>query len=207
MNISKMLKSSIVLGLLVSVMSVAPVGATSTTSNDCAVKMVGSSNSIGQANSRWTLNEDGSVTGNLKVTGNDNCEQTVTLTAWEAPNADKGMPYDQQKLVGHVTKTFSVGTHTISIKLPNCFYQLDLVKGSKATGIDNSPVYETDVMLGSLHGGTKACETPVKPETPITPTVPKVLPSTGAGSNIVVIAFVSTVLGYIVQIFRQRRAA
>lgn len=204
MSISNVFKSSVVLALLACFVFAMPAQATSNNSIECSVKMVGSSNSYGKPESRWILNDDGTVTGTLKVTGDEDCRQTVTLAAWEAPDADKGMPYDEQKLVDHITKTFRAGTHTMSIKLPMCFYQIDMVRGSKVTGENGLPVYPSVDMMGSLHGGTTGCKTP---EVPKTPETPQELPKTGAGSNILLFAMSATILGTTFKYFRQLRTA
>lgn len=154
-----------------------PAHATTAT---CSVVATGTKNTTGAANSRFILNNDGTVTGSVTVTGD--CPQTVTIASWQAPDATHGLPYSAQKLYAHTTATFGAGTHTLSVKLPDCYYQVDLVRGGNATGANGGAVYDTSVMMGSLHGGSKACTTPTPPSTPVTPVTPQTpqIPSTPA---------------------------
>lgn len=168
------------------------VGATGTTT-ECSVVATGTKNTAGNADSRFVLNGDGTVSAEFEVKGDANCKQDVLLASWQAPDGDKGRPYDQQKLYKYVTGNFGAGKHTLTVQLPDCYYQVDLVRGTVPTGQNGSPLYEKGRMMGSLHGGTKKCEETKKPETPTTPVTqqpatPQVaaaattLPSTGAGS-------------------------
>jgi len=145
--------------------------------------------------------KNSNVTATFTVTGNS-CKVDVTLAAWQAPNGDKGMPYDQQKLYSHATGTFKPGTHTLTTKLPNCYYQVDLVTGSKPTDAYGGPRYATENRLRrSLHGGTQSC-TPVTPPVtpPTTPTpTPTIQPTatlakTGASANAIVAIVLTTVV-------------
>lgn len=173
----------------------------------CSVKAVGSKNTANNTDSRFKV-AGNTVTATFIVTGPEGCTQVVTLASWQAPDADKGRPYNLQKLYKYATGTYGVGAHTISVEAPDCFYQIDLVRGSKPTGIDGGPVYETGRMMGSLHGGTKVCEEK-KPEPPVTTppvsTTPTELPKTGAG-NVLGIFAASTVLGAAVHRLVTRRS-
>jgi hypothetical protein len=169
----------VVFGFSAAVFTATPVAATTQTET-CTVKAVGKKNTAGNPDSRFVLNGDNTVTAVFEVKGNEDCKLEVTLASWQAPDADKGRPYDQQKLFKFVTGTFGVGTHKLTVALPDCFYQVDLVRGSKPTGIDGGPVYEQGRMMGSLHGGTKVCEPPKPPEEP--KEKPKELPKTGPAS-------------------------
>lgn len=206
--------SATLVSLVVAVMAM-PLQA-SALENTCSVLAIGTQNTAGQEKSRFVLNGDGTVSATFKVTGDENCEQDVTLASWQAPDADKGQPYEQQKLFAHVSGTFGLGTHTLTVKMPDCFYQIDLVRGNVPTGPNGSPVYEAGRMMGSLHGGTKKCEeTPPQtpPKTPEPPTEPEVksevttLPNTGIGSNVAIIALlVSVVAGAGHYFYHSRRS-
>jgi hypothetical protein len=165
------------------------------TTGACSVVATGTKNTTGASNSRFVANNDGTVTGSVTVTGD--CQQTVTIASWQAPDATHGLPYSAQKLYAHTTATFGAGVHTLSVKLPDCYYQVDLVRGGSATGANGGAVYDTSVMMGSLHGGSKVCTTPTPPTTPVTPTTPETpvtpaptmpgsLPETGASFLIAV---------------------
>lgn len=163
-----------------------------TASSECSMKSVGfntlvsegSTNTVGSDSSRFALNSDGTVTAKFKVVGNDDCKQVVTLATWKAPDADKGLPYSEQKLYKHVSGTFAPGVHTMTVALPNCFYQVDLVRGAEPTDQNGGPQYGSERMAGSLHGGTQAC-TDEKTEDVLSTEVvsPTELPKTGLGSG------------------------
>src|SRR4051812_11709224 len=99
MNITAKVVSSVIVPLAFTGLFVSPVHAAAA----CSIKMTGTVNSANQTGSRWTVDANGLATGTVVVSGDDNCQQTVTLAAWQAPDAAKGRPYDQQKLVNHVT--------------------------------------------------------------------------------------------------------
>lgn len=191
--------TSVVTTLAVSTILLVPVRVNAA-SIACSVEMNGKTNTANQTDSRWTLSANGVATGTFTVTGDDDCQQTVTLSAWEAPNAAKGQPYDQQKLVSHVTGTFGPGKHSLSIQVPDCFYQLDMIRGANAAGPTGTAEYVKGSLIGSLHGGTKTCEV-----TP--PVTPPTLPNTGVGSNVVVASLVATVLGTAFGYVRRLRTA
>lgn len=209
----------VVFSVSAAVMTAAPASA-ATTSTTCTVVSTGTKNTAGAADSRFVLNKDGTVSASFKVSGND-CKEDVTLATWEAPDGVHGLPYSAQKLFSHVTGTFGTGTHTLTVKMPNCYFQIDLVRGNQATDSNGGPEYGTVShipMLGSLHGGTQTCEQPpvtppvTPPTTPVTPpktpvTTPAALPNTGTGSNILVAVLGAGVLGTAFQYARQMRAA
>jgi LPXTG-motif cell wall-anchored protein len=204
----------IALSLGVSIVTARPVGATAAT---CEAIAVGTKNTAGAANSRFVLNGNGTVSATFEVKGDANCQVPVSMAAWTAPDATHGRPYDQQKLFSHATGTFGAGKHTLTVKLPNCFYQIDLVRGTSPTGPNGSAVYDDKLMMGSLHGGTKACETPTPPPTPTPPTTPQTpatpvaqvtpqaLPNTGAGSTVAIAAVVAVIAGVAYHYVRRNR--
>jgi len=199
--------ASLSVGLLAALPATAH--ADTTTANTCSVTTVGTKDTAGNANSRFALNSDNTVSATVVVKGDASCQQAVTLTSWEAPDALKGQPYSEQQLFAHTTDTLGVGTYTISVALPDCFYQVDLVKGTNPTGPNNSAVYTVGSLLGSLHGGAQQCTTPTPttpstPAGPQTPVAPAALPNTGVGSMPFVaagaMAVVGTAFGYLRQL-------
>lgn len=223
MNLIKRMAFASVLALTVAGTAIAPVSATTQT-GDCRVNAVGTTNTTGQADSRFAV-VDGKVTARFIVEGDSNCTKDVTLAVWQAPDGDKGKPFDQQKLFAHKTDTFSVGTHDLTVDLPDCYYQVDLVRGSNSTDKDGGPLYGSENMIAALHGGTTVCETSKPPvETPVTPPAtttpaeetpfggqggateePTVLPNTGVGANVAIFAGAAMVLGTAFQYMRQLR--
>ena len=143
------------------VTAAAPVGLASamtgtTVPISCAVQADGTANTANQSNSRFITNGD-VVNGKILVTGVDQCRVTVTIASWTAPNGGQGKPYSDQKLFNHNTETFGPGKHTIGTRLPDCFFQVDLLRGDQATGSNGTPAYPKGALMGSLHGGSQAC--------------------------------------------------
>lgn len=117
------------------------------------------------------------------VKGGKNCTKTVTLEAWKAPNGTDAKPYREQTLYRSKTLTgLKPGEYRMSVQLPNCYYQVDLIHGGKTMGAspDADIKFDSDRMIGSVHGGNQTCvntpdtpDEPEAPETPTTPTTPK----------------------------------
>lgn len=114
---------------------------------------------------------NGVATAHIHLSGSENCQLTVSMASWQTtalhdPANDKTYQsdfYKTQKLYDSATKTFTgAGNVTMSVKVPDCFYQVDLVRGASATGTypggaAGGPLYPKGAMIHSLHGGTKAC--------------------------------------------------
>jgi hypothetical protein len=189
-------------------------------STNCAVNIVGD-----HANQFSVVN--GIATAQVTVTGAANCSETVTLASWAAPIGVNGfLPLDSQKLVTSTTQAFGVGQHTISVKIADCMYQVDMLQGSKATDPNGNPDYAvagSPQLIGWVQAGTKVCEpapvTPVTPTTtptvtptatPVAPTDPQVqaaatvLPNTGPGSVIGIFA-ATTIIGTLVHRYGLRK--
>ena len=158
--------------------------ATNTATVACSVVAAGTKNTVGTSSAdRFSLNGS-SVTSKFIVAGDANCRVDVSLATWTAPDGLKGQPYSAQKLYGSATGTFAPGTHSLSTKTPDCYYQFDLIRGKSATASNGSPVYEVGRMMGSAHGGTKVCATatPSPTPTPVPTHTPAPTP-TPAGSG------------------------
>ncbi|HEX8390285.1 MAG TPA: hypothetical protein VF597_02605 [Candidatus Saccharimonadales bacterium] len=125
------------------------------------------------------------ITGNkatvtFDVKGCDANGINISIIAWKAPNGTDGKPYDKQKMFAHDTKHFSNGRHTMTITLPDCYFQVDTVTGTKLTGSSGGAYNYDERQVAYMHGGTKSCEekpvtptTPTAPTTPTTPTTPE----------------------------------
>lgn len=118
------------------------------------------------------------------------CKKEVTVTAWNAPNGVDGVPLNAQTLHDHKSGKYAVGYHAVTLKLPKCFYQIDLVRGLSPYG--QNPAGGADYagwqFVSAIHGG-KECKpvppTPTPTPDPVTPTpvTPvKALPNTGPAS-------------------------
>lgn len=170
------------------------VSAANTNDANCSVSPVNPT-SLYEIDRNFTYNSDGTVTAQFKVEGDSTCKKDVVFASWKAPSRS-GYPLKDQTLFDYKTANFGVGVHTLTIKYPDCYWQLDLLEGTKPTADDGSADYGFGKvhMLDTAHGGTKSCtETPVTPEqpkTPETPVTPAVVtkqvvttvPSTGAES-------------------------
>lgn len=130
-------------------------------SNTCSASVVGSYNSANQTGSRFQINSagtQGSVTVNLS--GAANCQETITLVSWQAPNGTfDGQNVSSQTLYDSTTETLGVGTHTLTVPMLNCYYQLDLVTGSSPYGANGTAWYGNN-LFGYAQGGSQACVQP-----------------------------------------------
>jgi hypothetical protein len=164
----------------------------------CDVKGNAYLKGAGGSDHRFTINSDGTITARFDVIG-DNCKAEVTLATYTAPNATDGKPYSAQKAYSHTTAMFKPGKgRTITTKLPNCYYQADLMVGHEWSGFPTTP-FPAGTLRTSLHGGTQSC-TPVTP--PVLPptTPPAELPHTGAGVGTLLVtvggSVIAATLGY-----------
>jgi hypothetical protein len=120
------------------------------------------------------------------------CTKDVTVASWDAPNLE-GTPYSAQKFVDSKSGTFAPGYHSLTVKKPQCFYQIDLLRGLSPFGANGGHNNYADwQFVSSNHGGTECKPTPVPqpqpqptPTTPVTtagttPTPTQTIPSTGA---------------------------
>jgi len=217
MNRLHLISAAVTLGLAASVSAALPLSVHADSTTNCTVTAVGTKNTVGNSDSRWSI-AGNKATVQVKVTGTD-CNEPVTIASWQAPDALKGQPYSAQKLFAHNTAVLTTGTHAMSVELPDCFYQVDVVRGSAATDTKGGPEYKANggiQILGSLHGGTKACttttgggggDTPTPPSTPTVAGDTTVLPNTGSGSLPIVSAVAATVVGTLAWHRRQIRKA
>jgi hypothetical protein len=93
----------------------------------------------------------------------------LTLVSYTAPGSsfNAATAYEQQ-IFDEATGTFSPGTHTLTVCIPNCYYQIDFVCGSAITelgppntGPDSGDIFYSaqDRLIGSDNGGTQSCPT------------------------------------------------
>lgn len=196
MNIFKsaVIVAAIVVAGVVGVVATNPVSAAG---NECTVK------------GTWAFGKNISVNGNtatakFTVDGKD-CTTPVTFASWIRVTAEG---INDQKLYKYTTKTFGPGVHTLSVALPECMWQVDVVEGASPTAADGTANYQYQNgkfvdggLRDFLKGGAGTCEDPevcpydetmakddpncVKPEEPETPVEggtekPTSLPRTGA---------------------------
>lgn len=190
----------IVVGGLVGLMLVIGLRATSSAAADansatCLISPVVLANGLGELKS-FTVNGD-TATTSFTVNGLAGCSVTVTLASWQAPfGSTNFLPIASQKLLFSKTSSFTPGQYTMSIQInPDCFYQVDVVRGSSPTAADGTPNY-TSPLIDFIQAGSTVCQPPPVPVTPAsaatptptatTPTTPTTLVNTGPGAVIVV---------------------
>lgn len=177
---------------------------------------------LGKWGSYFTVNGS-NITADFTVKGQD-CGITMSLVTWKAPAAD-AQPLYEQKLYSYKTQVFGPGKHQMVVNLPDCYYQADLMVGTKAdwAEADNTPKKIQfperagdpwpDMGLRDFKiGGDKKCVEPpktpqVKPTSTTTPTptpAPTKLADTGPGTVIGIGAAV-TIVGAMVHQFVQRK--
>jgi hypothetical protein len=88
---------------------------------------------------------------------------TATGPTFNAGTVTQQVLYDSQ------TQSFSAGPGTLSIRVPNCYYQLDFVYGLPITHFTPGNLYGSQHrLIAAKNGGTTSCSTttPTTPETP-----------------------------------------
>ncbi len=95
---------------------------------------------------------------------------TMTLVSYTAPGPafDSTTAY-QQQIFDVATGTFSPGTYSLTVQIPNCYYQVDFVcdsaidnLGPANYGPDSNNIFYTaeDRLISADNGGTQACTMP-----------------------------------------------
>jgi hypothetical protein len=206
------IRNFVIAGVVTAASIVAVIPAVNTQAAECSVGAVGGDHT--QKN--ITVN---GTTASVKfaVKGDADCMQDVTFAAWEAPSKT-GLPLNEQKLYNFKTGKYAVGIHEVTVQLPVCetdknivrFYQADLLRGTNPTNANGSADYaatgESARLIDWKTGGEK-CPEPKKPATPVTkttPAAPEALPVTGAASLIAPVLVSGTLAG-VVHNIRQRR--
>jgi hypothetical protein len=170
MKTFKLIASLVVVAATVVAVNTGSAGATGSHTQVCDVPKLKLGETAGK-----NMKENGDTLTATFVVEGQNCTTPVTLAIWESPSAN-GQPINDQKLFTHTTSTYGPGTWTISAKLPDCFYQADLLVGDKATAPDGTPNYayqngeilKVHPLRDFKYGGARKCEdTP--PETPEDP--------------------------------------
>ncbi len=201
--------------------SAAAVPAQNTNTATCSIAFVGTTDDQGKSTSKFTNNGNSTVSATLVVKGDSNCQQTISVASWRAPYGINGFaPLVKQTLLNSSTTTYGVGSHTLTVKVADCMYQVDVTHGTNPT-VNGTPVYGS-TLFGWVQAGTTVCEpapvTPVVPVTPATPTPvvpvqpaapvePTVLPNTGAGNTIALFGAVTIAAAFTHRAFMRRRLA
>lgn len=157
--------------------------------------------------SSLTAMQGGAATVSFKV--EEECSGVLlTLASYKAkqPHFDAKT---KQPLYRHVTRRFEAGRHTVSVPVPDCYYQADFVYGEAIKVVQEGDFYGWRV-IESRHGGDAPCATE---------TVPLSMPRTGGGgasaahqdgssvAGAQVSLALAAILGAVVRCVRDRLAA
>lgn len=140
--------------------------------------------------------QGGKITATFKVPESCKRDKKVSLVVYELKDGNWKNKVNNQYIFSSKTVMAKPGKKTsITLPLPNCAYQADLVQGNPVkihTGADQNPIFGAKV-----GGNAKPCaKKPVTPVTPVTPnkpsdvkasdeyTAPEALPETGPGAVI-----------------------
>jgi hypothetical protein len=171
-NFAKLLVTASVLA--VSSFAVVAPQSTSAASSTCDAHGIGN-----KTMTNSTDNTAYKINGNQATVTFDvsNCANgiDISIIAWKAPNGTTGKPYAEQTMFAHKTDHFNNGRHSMTITLPDCFFQVDTVTGTKLTGSTGEAWHYDSRQVAFMHGGTKSCA--VKPVTPAKPIVTPVAPT------------------------------
>ncbi len=105
------------------------------------------------------------------IKGTSGRKKSFTLAAWKLPN-QQGTPLTAQKFYGYSTMTKGPGTHTISTGIPDCYWQVDLLGGTRPKSINGDANYQwpQDQLANYRLGGNKSCTPP--PPADVCPNIP-----------------------------------
>ena len=116
------------------------------------------------------------ATSRFSLKGAANCKYYMSLFSFEAPSAN-GQPFREQTLYAQQTKFVGPGNHTLTVEIPECYFQVDMVtgrpldakKGDRLHDVvaeTNMPNHGMSGIMVSSHivdafvGGNKSCEEP-----------------------------------------------
>ena len=164
MKLLNVIAGVVIAAVAVVAVNSAKVSATGTKVCKFEYSNMGGAYGLGQG---FTKNPDVVSTG-FRIVGDDTCRMDVTLTVWKIPHATlQPYPVEEQTYFSHQTgKQLKPGFYTLAAKVPACFWQADLVKGTNPTGPDGKLPYEDNRMLNATLGGDKTCKEEPKDECP-----------------------------------------
>jgi len=119
---------------------------------------------------------EGSGTITATFTVASGCDGTTVSLATYSMIAEPDSPFPQT-LYDSVTQTLDAGSYTLTVHLPSCFWQTDLVTGLVLPYIDANHRYGERVAAGAT-GGNQACSTTTTTGTTQTTTTQTITTST-----------------------------
>lgn len=145
----------------------------------------------GPGNNGIKVNPTGTIaSATVVVTNHPNCSKPVTLAVWKLPNAS-GKPLSAQEFFGSSGGMYGPGKHKISVGLPDCYWQVDLLGQLRPKSIYGDANYQwpQDALANYRLGGSKSCKsspTPTPSPSPSpspSPTPPPACDGTGSGGS------------------------
>ena len=119
------------------------VGATGNHTNTCKIEAVVPV-TIQDHSKNFTINNDGTITAQFKVTGDANCKKHAVLASWIMPTPD-GQPLESQIFHDSAPKSptlYGPGIHKLTVKLPKCnYWQVDLLETYDPKGFNGTANY------------------------------------------------------------------
>jgi hypothetical protein len=101
--------------------------------------------------------QGGTATVNFTVAAG--CNVQLSLVSYKAPSATfSGDTANQQVLFDAATTTLAAGAHSLSVSVPNCFFQVDFVLGQPIAQLGPGNFYGPQGrLISSSNGGSTSC--------------------------------------------------
>ncbi|MDQ2912328.1 MAG: hypothetical protein M3T56_03635, partial [Chloroflexota bacterium] len=101
--------------------------------------------------------QGGTATVNFTVAAG--CNVQLSLVSYKAPSAAfSAETASQQVLFDSATATLAAGAQTLSVSVPNCFFQVDFVLGSPIAQLGTGGFYGSQGrLISAMNGGTTSC--------------------------------------------------
>lgn len=131
------------------------------------------------ANSGVTITQAPTVSGGVATVGfsvASGCDVQLSLVSYTAPSGTYSDATASQQVLFHATTdTFSSGSHTLSVQVPSCFFQLDFVYGTPIehlgpAGSSNFYGQQGRLLHGEM-GGSTSCSSSSSGPPPTTVTI------------------------------------
>jgi hypothetical protein len=117
----------------------------------------------GQATTVSTLKGNVQQGDTVAATFTLSAPATLSLVAYTAPNADFDTQNLQEQKVFDATTLSGSGTETLTVHVPDGYFQVDFVAGLPINHLDTNPnvlYHPQDRFIGGAHGGTQPDELP-----------------------------------------------
>jgi len=138
--------------------------------------------------------------------------QQVSLVSYKSPSPG-GQPLNQQTVFQSTTQTLNPGTYSLAVQVPDCYFQVDLVRGGVIWQLSDQHTYHGENRFVTSKNGTGPACTTTTTTPPVTPpasppavqssTTTKSLPNTGAG-NVALIGLGSSLIAGLLHANRRR---